>query len=106
MWLWEMHNDIKVRLMKEEAERTGLEVTLLEEDSVRWPSKESSADCLHDDKTWDEGAVYAFLCQEYWPDASLNFAEDTKASDDPSLASKNTVVRQSSVKSTREINSR
>merc|ERR1740139_488175 len=108
LWLWEMHNDVNVRLMKEEAERTGREVTLEDEDNARWPSKESCLDCWHGDRTWDEDAVYDFLSKEYWPNASVSphFAEDTKASEDATLASKNTVLHQNFAKSTKELNNK
>jgi thiol oxidase len=68
LWLWETHNAVNVRLMKEQAERVGKLVT--EEDEIRviWPSHHECPICWRDDGMWDEEIIYNFLRMEYWPD--------------------------------------
>merc|ERR1712157_169118 len=69
LWLWEMHNDVNVRLLREKNERKGLpEPTWEEEQAVRWPSARSCPLCwLNDSGRWDEKEVDLYLKMHYWP---------------------------------------
>lgn len=69
LWLWETHNDVNVRLLKERAVREDNPTPSAEEEhAVRWPSKEDCPRCWNDDSSWDEEVVFSFLRLEYWPD--------------------------------------
>ncbi len=67
LWLWEVHNDVNVRLLKEDQIDKGLKApTEAEEQNVRWPSKEDCPSCWHDGGGWDEDDVYLYLESYYW----------------------------------------
>jgi thiol oxidase len=68
LWLWETHNAVNVRLMREHAAREGKLVTEEDEIRVRWPSHNECPLCWLDDGMWDEDVMYKFLRMEYWPD--------------------------------------
>uniref|UniRef100_A0A7S4JEJ4 Sulfhydryl oxidase n=1 Tax=Odontella aurita TaxID=265563 RepID=A0A7S4JEJ4_9STRA len=68
IWLFETHNDINVRLLREKAEREGnREPNDALIWAVRWPSKLDCANCWNVDGTFDSEAVYRHLKKEYWP---------------------------------------
>lgn len=69
LWLWETHNDVNVRLLKEKAVREDKPTpTEEEQQAVRWPFKEDCQRCWNDDWSWNEEVVFSFLRLEYWPD--------------------------------------
>jgi hypothetical protein len=47
--------------------------TRLQEDAIRWPSRESCPKCWRDDGSWDSDAVYEHLQYEYWPRGPQHF---------------------------------
>jgi len=65
LWFWETHNDVNVRLAREEAEREGRTFGTEEAERERWPPSESCPRCWKDDGSWDDGAIYSFLHREY-----------------------------------------
>jgi thiol oxidase len=70
VWLWEMHNAVNVRLLKEKFERdkVGRVPSVEEEHSVMWPSRTDCPACWHADGGWDDMLIYKFLRLEYWYD--------------------------------------
>lgn len=68
VWLWEMHNAVNVRLLKEKYEREyhGRIPTLEEEHAVQWPSRKECPRCWSDEGGWDDMIIYKFLRVEYW----------------------------------------
>jgi hypothetical protein len=80
LWLWEVHNEVSVRIVQEEKTRSmaRLEISGRPRKSpkpliaVVWPNIETCFLCFHDDGTWDEGEVFAYLESTYWPDSELD----------------------------------
>eukprot|EP00541_Cyclophora_tenuis_P011777 CAMPEP_0116558242 /NCGR_PEP_ID=MMETSP0397-20121206/9705_1 /TAXON_ID=216820 /ORGANISM="Cyclophora tenuis, Strain ECT3854" /LENGTH=190 /DNA_ID=CAMNT_0004083825 /DNA_START=67 /DNA_END=639 /DNA_ORIENTATION=+ len=68
LWLWEAHNSVNVRLMKEKAEREGRLTTSEDEAKARWPSRLECRKCWNDDGTWDDEVIFKYLRIQYWPD--------------------------------------
>jgi Erv1 / Alr family len=70
LWLFEVHNDVNVRLVKEKAEREGRKASKKEEMAALWPMKEECLPCYNDDAkqknvTWDYKNLYNWLQLEY-----------------------------------------
>jgi len=95
LWLWEVHNDVNMRLMTEEKIRLGLpEPTFKEQQAVVWPSKNDCQVCWNDDGTWQENEVYFYLYQHYWPtDARTVAYVSQKNTDQILITSKNSLSR-------------
>mmetsp|Transcript_1818 Transcript_1818/g.2543 ORF Transcript_1818/g.2543 Transcript_1818/m.2543 type:complete len:666 (+) Transcript_1818:123-2120(+) len=79
LWLWETHNSINVRLMKERFQRQVEEntnqkatLTLQDEIDVQWPSRQDCPSCWNWDGTWNEEPVYQYLRIYYWPDDAIS----------------------------------
>jgi hypothetical protein len=66
MWLFETHNSVNLRLLRERAERENRLTTHEEELSVQWPSRTACRACWHPDGRWDQDMVYYFLRLTYW----------------------------------------
>jgi thiol-disulfide isomerase/thioredoxin len=75
MWLFEFHNVVNVRLMKEAAETQGRHVTEEERVAAIFPTKQLCPTCWWNDThqndtnitySYDPEEVYAFLKQWYW----------------------------------------
>lgn len=66
LWLWETHNAVNVRLMKEQAERDNRLTTIEDERRVQWPSRQACPKCWFDTGSWDEEVVFKYLRYEYW----------------------------------------
>lgn len=68
LWIWEVHNSVSGRLLKEEGERYNRHVTDEERYAVTWPSKMQCPKCWGDKTwpTWDRGEVFEFLKKTYW----------------------------------------
>lgn len=70
MWLWEVHNDVNIRLLKEKHERKRLRwhKSLPETDQIKaiWPTIPACPNCLHDDGSFNENIVFLYLEQVYW----------------------------------------
>lgn len=69
MWLWEVHNDVNARLMKEAAQRQNRNVTHEETLASMFPTKKMCPDCWLDENMtkWDNATVFKFLDEWYWP---------------------------------------
>lgn len=69
LWLWEVHNSVNARLMKEAAQRQNRKVTDDETVASRFPTMKLCPDCWLDENmtTWDNAAVFGFLNELYWP---------------------------------------
>jgi thiol-disulfide isomerase/thioredoxin len=69
IWLWEVHNSVSVRLMREAATRENREVTPQERLSAVFPSIGQCRSCwLKDDLSeYDPDEIFSFLRQWYWP---------------------------------------
>ena len=68
LWLFETHNAVNVRLMKEQAERDGHETTFQDEMNAQWPSRLECPKCWKQDGSWDEEIAYLYVFDQYWPD--------------------------------------
>eukprot|EP00581_Thalassiosira_minuscula_P015568 CAMPEP_0183729796 /NCGR_PEP_ID=MMETSP0737-20130205/31255_1 /TAXON_ID=385413 /ORGANISM="Thalassiosira miniscula, Strain CCMP1093" /LENGTH=186 /DNA_ID=CAMNT_0025962099 /DNA_START=118 /DNA_END=678 /DNA_ORIENTATION=+ len=70
LWLWEVHNSVNARLMKEAAARQNREVSLEETLASRFPTKKMCPDCWLDANMtkWDNKKVFQFIDDWYWPD--------------------------------------
>ena len=91
LWLWEVHNDVSVRLVHERVGssygKMGVrnQVTAADEVAAIYPSVHSCILCFNEDSTWNEGEVYNFLERTYWPgidvdpknDKLLSFDDET-----------------------------
>lgn len=69
LWLWEVHNSVNARLMKEAAQRQNRNVTHEETISSKFPTKKMCPDCWIDINMtkWDNATVFHFLDGWYWP---------------------------------------
>jgi Erv1 / Alr family/Thioredoxin len=70
LWLFEVHNGVNLRLMKEKAERDKREPTLQDEIDVLWPPKRDCLPCWNADSedgkmSWNRTNVYKWLVVEY-----------------------------------------
>mmetsp|Transcript_49156 Transcript_49156/g.119120 ORF Transcript_49156/g.119120 Transcript_49156/m.119120 type:complete len:971 (+) Transcript_49156:128-3040(+) len=91
LWLWEVHNDVSVRLVHERLGssygKMGVrnQVSAADEVAVIYPSVKTCILCFNEDSTWNEGEVYNFLERTYWPgidvdpknDKLLSFDDET-----------------------------
>lgn len=66
LWLFEMHNAVRQRLVKEKAKREDREVSEKELDAAVWPKEEECPLCWEDDGSLNGTAVFQFLRVEYW----------------------------------------
>jgi len=74
LWLWEVHNDVSVRLVGERISNSytkGVKntPTLKDEVSVLVPNINSCIMCFEDDGMWNKAEVFRFLERTYWPDS-------------------------------------
>jgi len=75
LWLFEVHNGVNSRLMKERAERDNRAPTQQELTAVEWPARKYCPLCWHADGRFDPDAVYSFLQLTYWPDKMFSSNE-------------------------------
>ena len=71
LWLWEVHNDVSVRLLKErhikKAAKYGTKsLQLGDEITALWPDVGGCLMCFDEDGTWDEPEVFRMLERTYW----------------------------------------
>ena len=66
LWLFETHNAVNVRLMKERAEREHRVPTKRDEIDVQWPPREDCPVCWHEDGRWNQDKVFLYLRVTYW----------------------------------------
>jgi thiol oxidase len=69
LWLWEVHNAVNLRLMKEAAEREHREITSEEILSSKFPTRRMCHKCWLDvdQNHWNSSEIYKFLSTWYWP---------------------------------------
>ena len=69
LWMWEVHNSVNARLMKEAAARQNREVSHEEALASKFPTKNMCPDCWLDANMtkWDNATVFRFLDEWYWP---------------------------------------
>jgi hypothetical protein len=69
LWLWEVHNAVNLRLMKEASERERREISKEEIVSSKFPSQQMCNACWLDmeQNSWDSSEIYSFLSTWYWP---------------------------------------
>lgn len=67
LWIWEVHNDVNVRLMGERLERDNQsKPNDFESQQARWPALFTCPNCWREDKSWQEEEVYRHLHSVYW----------------------------------------
>eukprot|EP00536_Pseudo-nitzschia_multiseries_P006262 jgi/Psemu1/303975/fgenesh1_kg.130_\ len=75
MWLWEFHNDVSVRLVRQRISKTytkeGVRNTPTSSQQVAmiFPTVKNCIACFNNDGTWNEAEVFGFLERTYWPDS-------------------------------------
>jgi hypothetical protein len=76
LWLWEVHNDVSVRVAHERTARhlatksysqaQVADLTKADEIKYLFPSLETCLQCFDENGSWDEDAVFEFLEATYW----------------------------------------
>jgi thiol-disulfide isomerase/thioredoxin len=70
-WLFETHNAVNQRLVRERAAREQREISDEEVHQSQWPSHQVCPKCWSDSGGYDDEVVYKFLRTEYWYDSVL-----------------------------------
>lgn len=73
-WLWEVHNEVSVRVVKTRASQMnkGLptkgkqEVSATEQLLALWPQINDCIACFKEDGSWNEAGIFMFLESKYW----------------------------------------
>jgi thiol-disulfide isomerase/thioredoxin len=82
LWLWEVHNEVSVRLVHERAKKDfdmkGVRKLVMPKDEVKviWPNVETCILCFNEDGTWNEGQVFRYLERVYWPESEVDPKHD------------------------------
>jgi len=89
LWLWEVHNDVSVRLVRERVGKTftkGIKNTasIKNEISVIFPHIDNCILCFDNDGKWINGEVFRFLERTYWPEVDPKFDKLLKIYDEGS----------------------
>jgi len=72
LWLWEVHNDVNVRLLQEDFNVKKFKPpSIVQEQNARWPHSTECPKCWLDGGGWDENQVFLFLIFHYWPKEEL-----------------------------------
>jgi thiol-disulfide isomerase/thioredoxin len=66
LWLFETHNSVNARLLREEGEREEFYPTKQDEINERWPAQENCLDCWRDDGGSVRDLMVEKLKLEYW----------------------------------------
>lgn len=83
LWLWEAHNAVNVRVLKEKAiakkkmmqlrksafADSETDITIAQEIEAIFPDIETCFVCVQEDGTWDENSVFGLLEKTYWESA-------------------------------------
>jgi len=72
IYLWEVHNSINIKVMKEKAKELDRIPTKEDERKAIWPSNQACPACRKSNDKWDHGEVYLFIKNEYWPSGLYN----------------------------------
>jgi hypothetical protein len=73
LWLWEVHNDVNLKVLEAEANREGKTLSRQETEQSSWPSKDVCSDCKDRRGKWNMDAVLSHLKKQYWPGGVQNF---------------------------------
>jgi hypothetical protein len=73
-WLWEVHNEVSVRVVNTRAKKmhdglsTKKEVVVPVTDEIKalWPQYDECVLCVKEDGSWDEAEVFNYLEKKYW----------------------------------------
>jgi Erv1 / Alr family len=65
-WLFETHNAVNARIVREKASREKRDVMDTELQASQWPSRKVCPTCWSDSGGYDDEVVYKFLRTEYW----------------------------------------
>ena len=81
LWLWEVHNDVSVRVAREKVESIYVKgvrrkATTADEVKAMWPNVDNCILSFHDDGTWNEGELFHFLERIYWPGSEVDPMQD------------------------------
>jgi hypothetical protein len=66
LWLFETHNTVNARLLREKGERDGFTPTSQNELDKQWPARDACPLCWREDGGWVENSVVAHLKLKYW----------------------------------------
>jgi Erv1 / Alr family len=70
VWLFETHNAVNARLLKERSQREHRTLSHAIQVESQWPSVRACPKCWFNHGGWDEENVYKYLRTEYWYDCS------------------------------------
>jgi hypothetical protein len=69
-WLWEVHNDVSIRLVNEkhEAKRWRRQISAPKSDQIKaiWPAITDCFNCVNEDGSFNENMIFMHLEQTYW----------------------------------------
>jgi len=92
LWLWETHNDVNMRLYKENIDK---DATLRDQQlHAQWPSRDDCINCYNTDGSWNEDNVYTYLYNHYWPQETQEIEVKKR---DAVLKTKTTAMEQNHV---------
>lgn len=76
IWLWEVHNAVTRRIMKEAADRDHRVLSKEEEIASKFPSRKMCRRCWLDrgQESWDSQEIITFLKGWYWPIGTSNIS--------------------------------
>jgi thiol oxidase len=68
MWLWEVHNDVNLKLVEAESQREGGNVGISKRklDLTAWPPADECPSCRDVNGKWKKDAILGHLKTEYW----------------------------------------
>ena len=66
LWLWEVHNDINVKILEAASKREGADVSRHKLNLALWPPAEECPTCKDEKGKWSTDAVLQHLKKEYW----------------------------------------
>lgn len=67
VWLWEVHNDVNVKLVEAELKRDGsVDTSERKLNLAAWPPSGECPTCRDENGKWDKDAVLGHLKKEYW----------------------------------------
>lgn len=73
LWLFEVHNDVNLKVLEAEASRKGRALSKQKKEESAWPSTELCLDCKDRRGKWNSDAVLTHLKKQYWPGGVQNF---------------------------------
>lgn len=73
LWLWEVHNDVNLKVHEAEAKSEDRVLSRQEKELSAWPSTEICPNCKDRRGRWNMDAVLSHLKKQYWPGGVQNF---------------------------------